>query len=355
MKETNAMSFSTVARRNPAVLAPMIALAACSGAGSGAVPVASVNVVAVERLASPPSLQRAFDFLAPRYRANHVLLGLNRRPNQISPEAQAQAKTVGLLFVADEAKNVVDIFPKNHAVAPIGTVSNGVSSPDGLAVDRSSNLYVTNLGNSTVSVYAPPYTSGPMVTYSQGLSDPVAVAVGRDGTVYVSNFSSGEVVEYPPNSATPSLTITIPNAFTEGVALDSKNRLYVGFNGPSGPGDVMEFLPGSSSGTDLGTVVGFCGGVAIDSSGDLLVTDQYGNPPAVDVFPPGTTSPAQVIANGFYDPYGIALRGKKMLFVVDSSPEQDVQQVSYPAGVTLNTIHGFKQALGVAVSQGGAK
>ncbi|MBV9647111.1 MAG: hypothetical protein JO043_06595 [Candidatus Eremiobacteraeota bacterium] len=292
----------------------------------------------------------AFNFLAPPYRDGHRLFAVNRQPNWMS-RAMAAARTQGYLFVADEAKNVVDIFPKHHGRSPIGMISNGVASPDGLAVDGASNVYVTNLANATVTVYAPPYTGGPTATYSQALTDPVAVAVGRNGTVYVSNFYSGQVVEYAHHGAKPSRILSIAGAYTEGVALDAQNNLYVGFNGPSGPGDVMKYAPHSSTGTDLGTIVSFCGGLAIDKNDNLLLADQFGNPPAVDVFPPGTTTPSQTIANGFYDPYGVALSGSD-LYVVDSSPQQTVQQISYPSGVTVNTIGGFTQALGVAVTKG---
>ena len=196
-----------------------------------------------------------------------------------------RAKTgKNLLYVSSYGGGYVDIYDlKGHVEnrLPEGTITAGLSGPQGMAVDRSLNLYVANTGNDTVTVYRPG-SNRPSVTYSLGLDQPVGVAVGRDGTVYVANLGD-TVVEYTDGRTTPARTLSIGAPVD--CALDKENNLYVTYSG-----GIEEFAPGSRTGTQLGMRLSAPRGIQIDRYDNIVVANQA--PPALLVFPQGQTVPS---------------------------------------------------------------
>jgi sugar lactone lactonase YvrE len=291
----------------------------------------------------------ASDLPAVGERGNNVVQRINHKPNWISPAVQREAKRNGLLFVADNFNNVVDILAQVKPRRPIGTITNGIASPSGVGLDSSSDLYVTNVSGNSVTVYAPPYTEGPVKTYTSGLDGPVGVAIGADRSVYVSEYTDGVLVEYAPHSLTPSNIIALPGR-PNGVALDARNNLFVAYEPYSGGGGVLEFAPASTIGTDLGIELGFAGGVTFDSRGNLLVTDEGAGAETVNVYPPGSKTPSQTIRDGFLNPVAIAFNARRAHLYVADAGTLDVESVKYPAGTTADTITGFGAPRGVALS-----
>lgn len=271
----------------------------------------------------------------------------------LSPQAKAGTM---LLFVADQPHQRVAIFPQNvKNPAPIGQITDAISGPDGLFVDKKGTLYVCNFGTGTVTEYPKGQT-----THSKtltGAGSPKYVVVGVDGTVYVSNFdssSNGQLLEYVGGSTTPTTTILIQR-FPAGLALDKNNNLFVAYNdGTNNDVEVLKFAPGSTHGTNLGIHLksAYAGGATIDKVGNLLVDDQ--NLPGVDVFPPGATQPSQVI-KGFHLAYQIALNRRNNRLYVSDPFGPLVNEVKYPAGKVVNTIsNSLGGAFGVATSPDGS-
>lgn len=132
------------------------------------------------------------------------------------------------VYVADNFASTVWIFPAGGTNPnPVGSITNGIVGPQGLAVDAAGKLYVANSGNDTVTIY-PPGSSSPSLTLHQDLTTPAAVAVDSKGNVWVSNelgSYEGSVVEFPAGQTTPSTVISGLNPY--GVAIDSANNLYV--------------------------------------------------------------------------------------------------------------------------------
>jgi sugar lactone lactonase YvrE len=209
---------------------------------------------------------------------------------------------------------------------PIGQITNGIDTPNGIAVDRHGNLYVANHGNSTVTVY-PRGSASPSITYSTGLQAPFNVAVGNDGTVYVAcGYSPGFLVEYPPGRTRPSRTISMPNTGPSGIALDASNNLYIVYQNHSTFVGVYKYSSGSGSlsGTNLGLSLpeGYPQGLAFDRAGDLLIAvSRIYDPWVVYVYPPGSKTFSRSITAGHIgQPSWLALdrRGQR-LFLVDGS------------------------------------
>jgi hypothetical protein len=336
------------ARSSIAALASGVAitmLAGCSGTGSQSV----APIIPASMHQPQQSTDHRFDFLAPGLRPTNLVWQGNAGHGWILPDAIRHRH----VYISDENGQAVYIFPqKGSNQAPVGKITSGVLAPNGLFVDKSDKLYVCNFGGGTVTVYNHGSIT-PALTLT-GAGSAIDVVVGTDGTVYVSNWDSGNagtLLEYPKGQTTPSVTINI-NGASEGLALDSSNNLYVAYNDNSSfDGEVLEFAPGATVGTNLGIHVGYVGGETMDSHGTLLLVDQ--NIPGVDVFPPGAKQPSKQY-KGFSLAFDLALtHDDTKLWVTD--PNHIVDELTYPAGVLTNTISNtMLSSFGVATSPDGS-
>jgi DNA-binding beta-propeller fold protein YncE len=180
-----------------------------------------------------------------------------------------------VIYVANAASNSITIYPDAvNNPAPIGSITAGVSKPQGVSVDYAGNLYVANGGSNTVSVYHPGKRA-PYLTYSAGISAPSDVTSDKQGTVYVANQNPPSIVEFARGSLKPTAIIgdvQDPSA----LALDRNGNLFVTDISPAGgPSRVLEYAPGSLKGQDLGISLQHATGIAFDpGTGDLYVADQ---------------------------------------------------------------------------------
>lgn len=263
----------------------------------------------------------------------------------------------GFVYVADDKVNAVEIYSaRGKNPAPIGEITSGINTPDGLAVDRKGNLYVPNARSTEVTVYKPGKMT-PFKTYSPGYN-PVYVLVGGDGTVYIAQGLIGCIciTEYAHGSMTPTLTIPLagigsPMAMT----LDGSNNLYASLTNTT----VEKFAPGLTTGTNLG-LVGLHNprGIAFDPKGDLLVADDplSFTTGFVDVYPPGATKYSQQIKVG-PQPFQINFGSKDAkLYVADAGYSYNGYIGILSAGQGYKQINeimqSLSQPLGVALSPG---
>lgn len=318
----------------------MVAAAGCGGTSATA------------NLAPLPNGAAGGTQLAAHHKAVAGVSHLARRGGGwLSPAAKSGKP---LVYISDFLKNAVEIYDASGSnQSPIGQITDGISGPEGCAVDRKGDLFVTNATNFTVTMY--PRGSTNYTLLYTGFAYPTNVAVGANGMVYVVDLVGKKVVEFRKGKTRSKRTISI--SYPQGAALDAANNLYVahntGANG-AGPGDVEEYAPGSTTGTSLNLPIVWSAGDAVDRHGNVVVADQgsgIGNA-AVYVFPPGSTTPSLTITQNIEDPFRLAFdKGFKHLYVAD--PEVGAVLVyDYPSGTYVNTIqNGLSSAYGVAVTR----
>lgn len=228
----------------------------------------------------------------------------------------------------------------------IGSITDGISEPEGLATDNSGNLYVANAGSSRITIYQPGETS-PSLTLIDP-HPPNDVAVGSNGYVYASDNHGGiEVYAAGATSPTHRLANAALRRKVSGVGVDASNNVYATGFGPSGPA-VVKFANGSGSGANLGlTGLKLPAGVIIDDNDNLILTDKGRR--KILIYAPGQTSPSRTI-NAFVagDPVHSALNKAENLIAVPQTDEY-VAMFDYPSFkyVTIYTAGG--KTLGAAV------
>src|ERR1700678_3743842 len=312
------------------------------------------------------------------------------------------------IFVANQFD--VTAYPAGASgdVAPIA-VTPDMAAPTGIARDASGRIYVTNRATDTVTVSAanangnvPPIAV--IGVSNTQLANPAAIALDAGGKIYVLNSAQSprgsSITVYPPlatgigilNEA-PVATIAGSKALLDdptGVAVDSEGNIYVA-NESGGPaerherndrGKVTVYPVGSDGNVaPIATISGsrtglsYPLGIALDSSGNIFVTNTYtgntrGSPPnsSVTVYRAGSNgnaTPIAVIAGENTDldyPQGIALDSGGNLYVegivsgvgssVNVYPSGSSGNVS-PAAIIIGADTELDLPIGIALDSGG--
>jgi hypothetical protein len=253
------------------------------------------------------------------------------------------------LYIADAGTNEVDLL-RNKTYRDVGVITNGVSGPQDVFLDRQGRLYVANATTSDVTEYAPGNTSAPIFTYSAHVVFPDAVTTDARGNVFEGD-ANGSINEYFQGSNGVVASCS-QGGNVDGVAVDSSGDVFVDvFVLPSGPAELVEYPGGLSkcSATILGATLSAAGGVALDNNRNLLVC----NGGEVSVIDPPYTNVTRTIGSGFAFTIAVTLNKSNTLAFVSDSTNNTVTVVRYPRGTNLTVLgiaNGLKAPLG-AVDQ----
>jgi IPT/TIG domain/Listeria-Bacteroides repeat domain (List_Bact_rpt) len=287
-----------------------------------------------------------------------------------NPELQFPAAVAfdakGDLYIASVLDDAVTVVPAASGVLfgkavtaddPVTLISSGLDDPLGLAFDSAGNLFISNAVNNTVSVL--PVASGTVFgqsvtadTLSTVVSTgqdttPFGIAFDRAGNLYIESNSADTVSVLPASSGTlfgravttDTLTTLISTGLDEptGIAVDSAGNLYISNGNPDSPS--VSVFP-VASGTLFGHVVKADNastlissgisepwGLTFDSAGNLYVADAGANTVLVlptasgKIFGVSVTAHnlATIVSVDLDGPTGVTIEGGN-LFVANSNP-----------------------------------
>jgi DNA-binding beta-propeller fold protein YncE len=282
---------------------------------------------------------------------SHAAAATPRETSWISPSAMQQAKTAGLLFVADTNNHVVDIYSLKKPTSPIGQIKGLLSLPTALAVDKSGDLFVYEARANAILEFAPPYTHPPVKTFFDTGQQANGIAVDANDNVYSANGIYEDVIEYVHGkSRGKEIPLPVqPNAVT----VDALGDLVCTFNG-NGAGGVFTKTGGSPIPKNLLIPLEVNpGDVLLDEAGNLVVEDTSAG--TINVYRSGSRRPSKKISDGFVNALHMAFNAnRQILYVADygNGSNGSIKAIGYASGAIQWQISGFApySPQGVAVT-----
>jgi hypothetical protein len=215
---------------------------------------------------------------------------------------------LGILYVENETQGGAGWISEYRLgkTKPSLIIKDGINVPGYCAIDATGNLWVTNVGLNNVAEY-PEGAKKPKTILKKGITRATGIAIDLSGNIYVSNLltsSGSSIVVFAPRGKSPSRTITDGITSPAGITVDSNGTLYV----PNlRQNNVEEYRPGQDEPFQTITETGHCpADVTVNKRGLLYVAD-FCTPYGVVEFPPGSLKPSKrQISNGVWAPAAVA-------------------------------------------------
>ena len=144
------------------------------------------------------------------------------------------------LYVTDNSKNQVVLFPAMQSISPLpqiiagGTCGSGLNNlcgPDGLKIDNASNLIVCDASNARIMLWAPNATAGVVIAGSsargndsQSLSTPTDIYIDqKNAWFYVADTNNHRIQRFSLYASAPQNGTTVAGGNGRG---SGSNQLY---------------------------------------------------------------------------------------------------------------------------------
>jgi hypothetical protein len=263
-------------------------------------------------------------------------------PNGVTPHSSVNRhgwmkpnKSTARLYVSDEGDDVIDVFSV-PGYSLVGQITDGIDQPEGIATDKNGYLYVSNLAGYTVTIY-PPNSTSPSLTLTES-NQPDDVSVTTKGYVLVGDLDGGVDI-YPPGATSPSrrLTNSAVSAGVLGVGADAESNAYTAGNASAFryPPAIVEFKKLKGAGTNLDlSDLSDPAGVLIDKNSNVVVSD-YGRDEIL-IYQASSTSPSSTISVD--TPDRSSVNKAENLIYVPQGIYDDVEVLDYPSGTPVTTV-----------------
>jgi len=218
----------------------------------------------------------------------------------------------GNVFIADPGAGAIDEWsPGNSTAIPI--VFAGLSSPSGVAVDGTGNLFIVDTGNNTLKEWVA--SSNTIVTLvSSGLNAPSRIALDSFGNAYFTDANHNAVKEWIAANNTVMTLVSVGLNAPRGIAVDAAGNVYIGDTGNNA---TKEWIAGN------GTVITLVGSglnaprdVAVDVSGNVYIADSGNN--AIKEWIAASGSVVTLPLGGLSNPRGVEVDASGNVFVADT-------------------------------------
>lgn len=255
-----------------------------------------------------------------------------------------------MLFVADAPDNQILMYnPKSSNPKPLGSITDGVDYPLGLAVDKQGTLYVANFLGGThnkgsIVVY-PAGSTSPSLTITNGVNSPYGIGVDSQGDIFATNVGNNVMVGYKAGATSSYESVSFPpKSEVIGVGIDSEDNVWLASDSNS---KIYEVPAGSTTfkNARLSHLSGPIG-IAFGEKNEMFVSNYRAHD--VTVYAYGTTTPAYVIKNGI-EPYSANLNGVTHSdYLFQSNEDDDVVGYKFGATAPFSTITGIADPRGIA-------
>ena len=203
------------------------------------------------------------------------------------------------------------------------TVSTGLSSAFGVAVDGSGNIYVADSGNSRVlmeTLSGGAYTQSVVADASAayGLQGPRGVAVDGSGNVYITDVNTNRVLKETLSGGAYTQSVVADSGVDgllnpEGVAVDGSDNVYIA---DTGNGRVLKetLSAGNYAQSTLGSGLSTPYAVAVDGSGTVYIADSGNNRVVLETLSSGSYTQS-ILFTGLNHAQGVAVDGSGNVYV----------------------------------------
>ena len=141
------------------------------------------------------------------------------------PAPERNGRAPKKIYVVNAGNNKLTTY-KYDGTPTTPTITDSISDPQGLAVDRNGKIYVANYGSGSITTYD---RFGNRTTPTISVAGAIAVAVDTNGKIYVGH--GRRVTTYNPDGSPTTPIIVVPHrnasASVFGVAVDANGKIYV--------------------------------------------------------------------------------------------------------------------------------